>query len=131
MPNDIEAVVGNWYQNLEKGQEFEVIAVDEDSGLIEIQYFGGDVDEMDLESWSDLQLEVVDSPENWTGPMDDIEVDDLDYDETDMEPQDWERPARESSPPSTSSVSGADEEEPDDEWGEGAPSEEPREDINQ
>jgi hypothetical protein len=42
--------IGDWYR-LNGGQLFEVVAVDDDDGTIEIQYFDGAVEEMDVEDW--------------------------------------------------------------------------------
>ena len=42
--------IGEWYR-LNGGQLFEVVAVDDDDGTIEIQYFDGAVEEMDVEDW--------------------------------------------------------------------------------
>ncbi len=81
MENDIEPVVGNWYQQLDDGTLFQVTAVDEDEGLVEFQNFDGDIGEVSLDEWRNWDLEVSDPPEDWTGPVDDIEIDDLDYSE--------------------------------------------------
>ena len=91
MPFDVDPIEGNWYQHLDKGEKFEVLAVDDDNGLIEVQYFDGSVEEIDLDTWYNLEVEPVEPPEDWTGPMDNVEVDDLGYTETDMESEDWER----------------------------------------
>ena len=42
--------IGDWYR-LNGAQLFEVVAVDDDDGTIEIQYFDGTVEEMDVEDW--------------------------------------------------------------------------------
>lgn len=89
MPIDIDPIEGNWYQHFDKGEKFEVLAVDEDSRLIEIQYFDGNLEEIDFDGWYNLEIEPIEPPEDWTGPMDDIEHDDLGYTETDMEREDW------------------------------------------
>ncbi len=69
--------VGDWYRL--EGDLFEVVAVDEDDATIEIQYFDGTVEEMDLEDWEahceERGLEPVDPPEDWSGSVD-IEPDD-------------------------------------------------------
>lgn len=88
-------VVSQWYRHLDKGQEFQVTAIDEDDGTVELQHFDGDVEEVDLEDWYRLEVEPIEPPEDWTGPMDDIERDDLGYTETDMTAEDWNRPLRE------------------------------------
>jgi hypothetical protein len=38
-----------------------------------------------------LPLEQVEAPEDWTAPLDDVEIDDLGYSETDMTTGDWTR----------------------------------------
>lgn len=79
MPTDVDPIVGNWYRNLERDDRFEVVAMDEDEGVIEIQYFEGDVEEMDVDTWYEMDLEVIEAPEDWTGPMDAISRDDPGY----------------------------------------------------
>lgn len=92
----IEApIVGQWYHHRDKGYEFQVTAVDEDAGTVEMQHFDGDLEEVDLETWQAMEVEPVEQPENWTGPLDDVEPDDLGYTETDMSDDDWSEPLRE------------------------------------
>ncbi len=92
---EAEPVVDQWYRHLDKGQEFMVLAVNEDDGTVEIQHFDGDVEEIDLEDWYALPLEPIEPPENWTGPFDDVEPDDLDYSDTEMDEADWNAPLEE------------------------------------
>ena len=42
--------IGEWYR-LNRGDSFEIVAVDEDDGTVEIQHFDGTIEEMDLEDW--------------------------------------------------------------------------------
>ena len=68
--------IGDWYR-LTGGELFEVVALDEDDGTIEIQYFDGTIEEMDVEDW-DTQwdegaLESAEAPEDWSGSVD-VEV---------------------------------------------------------
>jgi len=84
--------IGQWYRRLDKGEIFQVTARDEGSRSIEIQAFDGELDEIDEESWTALPLELAEPPEDWTGPIDDIEVDDLGYSETEMSRRDWAAP---------------------------------------
>ena len=37
MSHDFEPLVGHWYRHLDKGQAFEVIAVDESQAMVEVQ----------------------------------------------------------------------------------------------
>ena len=48
-------VIGHWFRR-PNGTLFEVVAVDEDGGTIEIQQFDGTIDEFDFESWPDMLL---------------------------------------------------------------------------
>jgi len=80
--SDLDPIVGNWYKNVEEEKEFEVVAVDEDAQTVEIQYFEGEVEEIDLDSWYELALEPIEPPEDWSGAYDQMEPDDLGYDTT-------------------------------------------------
>jgi hypothetical protein len=65
--------IGNWYR--QNGDAlFEVVALDDDDGTIEIQYFDGTVEEMDIEDWTsqweDGALESAEPPEDWSGSVD-------------------------------------------------------------
>lgn len=123
MTTDADPVVRNWYQHLDKGQKFEVIEVDEDRGIVEIQYFDGDLDAVDLDEWYEQEIEPIEAPEDWTGPMDDIE-----RDETDSGEEEWSRPRRGASKRRRATDDEEGEEEEEDEWGEGRGDEEPWED---
>jgi hypothetical protein len=124
MHTDADPVVGNWYQHLDKGQKFEVVAVDEENALVEIQYFDGDMDELGLDVWHGLDIEPIEVPEDWTGPLDDVERDDLGYTETDMQPDDWTASVSEVKPTGEEVVR-EETEKPENESGEGYPEEEP------
>ena len=76
----------------DKGELFQVVGRDDKSRSIEIQYFDGDVDEIDGETWAALPIEPTEPPEDMTAPMDDIETDDLGYSETDMAGPMWQVP---------------------------------------
>ena len=92
----LDPIIGNWYRHLDKGQMFRVIAFDESDATIELQHFDGDIEEVSLVAWRDMDLEVSEAPEDWTGPMDDIEPDDLGYSsETAMSDEDWRAPLQE------------------------------------
>lgn len=95
MPIQQPPSVSQWYKHQDKGQEFQVVSVDEDEGTVEIQHFDGDVEELDMDTWYEMEIEPIETPEDWTGPMDDVEVDDLGYTETDMTDSDWSQPLEE------------------------------------
>ncbi len=122
MATDLDPIVQSWYQHLDIGQKFRVVAVDEDEGVVEIQHYDGDIEEIDSEAWYEMDIEQIESPEDWTGPVDYVERDDMGYTETGMSKEDWISPSRE--------IRSQDEwvtEEPadQDDWGEGFPKEEP------
>jgi hypothetical protein len=95
MPTAVHPVAGRWYQHLGKGQEFQVIDVDEPAAMVATQHFDGDLEAISLDDWYELELEVIEAPEDCTGPMDDIELDDLGYSDTAMDPDDWSAPLEE------------------------------------
>jgi len=86
------ARIGQWYSHLDKGEMFQVTALDPESKTIEIQTFDGEIDEIEEENWSALPLGLSEPPEDWTGPVDAVNVDDLGYSQTEMTAKDWEAP---------------------------------------
>ncbi len=97
MGRDHNPVPGQWYESLDDEEVFQVLSVDEDSELIELQYEDGDVEEIDYETWQELDLELTEEPEGWSGSEEDDEDDDLDDED------DWDEDE--------------DEEEEDDDYG--------------
>ena len=69
----MKPVIGNWYR-IQGSERFEVVAFDEDDGTIELQYFDGTIEEMDIEDWHAEReagsLEEVEAPEDWSGSVD-------------------------------------------------------------
>jgi hypothetical protein len=90
---DYEPVPGQWYENLEEEEQFRVLSIDEDSELIEIEYLDGDIEELDLEAWHEMDLERIAEPEGWS---------DEDDDDSDEDEEEWEEDD--------------DEDEDDDDW---------------
>jgi hypothetical protein len=68
------------------------VAVDEEDGSIEVQYFDGAVEEYEIETWYELEIEPTVPPEDWSGPYDDLERDDMGDTEVPMHPEDWNGP---------------------------------------
>lgn len=89
MHNKFDPVVDQWYRHRDKGAMLRVIAVEPAARLVEIQDFDGDIEEMDLDAWRDMDIDLAEAPEDWTGPYDDIGTDDLEHTETAPAPQDW------------------------------------------
>lgn len=68
--------IGHWYQDGLRTAMFEVVAVDKDGG-VEIQHFDGEIEELDLDSWYELELVEIPPPEDWSGPYE-MSKEDLD-----------------------------------------------------
>ena len=85
MINRLRPRVGKWYNHLDKGDLFQVVALDEASGTVEIQDFDGGLDEVDLEEWRQMFIETAAAPEDWSGAVGDLEPDDLGYTDTQAE----------------------------------------------
>jgi hypothetical protein len=98
---EYEPTAGQWYENLEENESFRVLSVDEDAETVEIEYLDGDIEEIDLDTWAELDLDKIDEPEGWAGG-DDEDDDDDDDDEEDEDLDDtWDDD---------------DDDEDDDEW---------------
>ncbi|HEU4653281.1 MAG TPA: DUF6763 family protein [Steroidobacteraceae bacterium] len=88
MGRDYDPVQGKWYQDLEENEIFQVLSVDPDEEIIELQYENGDIEEIDLDTWHELDLEHAEEPEGWASDDED-EEDDEDLEEED-EDEDWD-----------------------------------------
>jgi hypothetical protein len=68
-----QPAIGEWYR-LHGEQLFEVVAIDEDTATIEVQYSDGTVEELELgdwkEQWKSGALESAEAPEDWSGSID-------------------------------------------------------------
>jgi hypothetical protein len=87
---DYEPVAGQWYENVEEEESFRVLSVDEDSELVEIEYLDGDIEEIDLEAWHEMDLELTQEPEGWAAEDDDEEEEDEEEDEDEDDDEDWD-----------------------------------------
>lgn len=79
MNNEIEPVVGGWYEDLINGRVFQVVALDEDEAQVELQHSDGDIEELSLDEWHSMDVESTEAPDDWIGPLDDVERDNLDF----------------------------------------------------
>jgi hypothetical protein len=95
MTTEADPIVSNWYMRQDQGQKFQVVAVDESESVVEIQYFDGDIEEIDLDDWYPMDIEAIESPEDISGALDVSELDDLGSSITDTDPQDWDTPVQE------------------------------------
>ena len=124
MDIELDPIIGNWYRHLVKGQMFRIVAFDESEALIEVQHFDGDIEEVDLTAWRGMDLEIAAAPEDWTGPVDDVERDDLGYSETAMSASDWSGPLQETPLEQTEAWENTESEEDRADPGEGRSAEE-------
>jgi len=90
MGRDHNPVPGQWYESLDDEEVFQVLSIDEDAELVELQYEDGDVEEIDYETWQELDLDLTDEPEGWSGPDDEDDEDDEEEDEDDWDDEDDE-----------------------------------------
>jgi hypothetical protein len=77
MPLPIPAI-GDWYQAPD-GLKFEVVAVDDEDGTIDIQHFDGTVEELDFDAWEESECFPAEPPEDYSGSLD-IEREDMEFD---------------------------------------------------
>jgi len=88
---DYDPVKGQWFEDLEENEIFLVLSVDPDQELVEIQYENGDIEEIDLDTWHELDLERTTEPEGWaTDEAGDEEEEDDEEDLDDEDDDDWD-----------------------------------------
>lgn len=103
MGRDYDPIKGQWFEDLEENEIFLVLSVDPDTELVEIQYENGDIEEIDLDTWHELDLERAQKPEGWptedekveaedgaVADLEDDDEDDDDWDEDDDDDDDWD-----------------------------------------
>ena len=73
MSGQLEPLEGNWYYDLENDLKFTVVSFDEDEDLIELQYEDGETEEIEMDEWAELDLELSEEPEDWNTPDDEEE----------------------------------------------------------
>jgi hypothetical protein len=90
---DFDPTPGQWYEDLEREETFKVVAVDPDDAIVRVQWLNGEVEELDLDTWNELDLEQASEPEGWVDDDEDEEGDDEDLDDEDWdddEDDDWD-----------------------------------------
>jgi Family of unknown function (DUF6763) len=63
---NLAPAIGDWFLDRSQHQLFEVVALDEHSGTIEVQFVDGEVGEFDTENWRLLSVESAAPPEDWS-----------------------------------------------------------------
>ncbi len=93
MSRDNEPVRGRWYENVEEEETFRVLSVDEDTELVEIEYLDGEIEEIDIDSWHEMDLEVTTEPEGWSDEDDEEDEKskkEKEEEEEDEDDDDWD-----------------------------------------
>jgi hypothetical protein len=87
-----QPVIGMWYWDFLLKKNFEVVALDEREGTVEIQYFEGEVEELEHDMWYQRRVVAVPPPEDWSGPY---EVDKEEFyllKNEENHPESWDSP---------------------------------------
>ena len=71
--------VGCWYRDRQDGHLFQVVALDEHDGTVEMQDLDGDIDELEMDSWFDMSLDIAAAPEDPLGPGDPLDPEEREY----------------------------------------------------
>ena len=85
MARDYDPVQGKWYEDLEENEVFKVLSVDPDQELVEVQYENGDIEEIDLDTWHELDLELSQEPEGWASDDEKVEKEEEEEEEDEDE----------------------------------------------
>ena len=88
MQSVTEPVIGQWYEDIQK-RRFEVVAADEDA--VEIQYYDGDVEEVDMESWYLMNVVLAVEPNDASGPYDDLGMEEFGGERDESRSSDWQQ----------------------------------------
>jgi len=89
---DYEPQAGQWYEDLETEETFQVLSVDPDEEIIRIQWPDREIQEIDLDQWNEMDLDLAVPPEGWVDDTEDEDEDDVEDDEDweDDEDDDWD-----------------------------------------
>jgi hypothetical protein len=61
--------VGDWFKTVE-GDKLEIVAYDQEEGVVEVQFYDGTIEEYDLDDWGELETKPIAPPEDWAGSYD-------------------------------------------------------------
>jgi hypothetical protein len=91
---DYEPQAGQWYEDLDNEESFQVLSVDPDEEVIRLQWPDREIREIDLDQWNEMDLELALPPEGWVDDVeeedDDEDDEDDDWDEEDEDDDDWD-----------------------------------------
>lgn len=83
--------IGAWYFDREDQQVFEVVALDDEQGTIEVQYLDGAIGEFDREAWPQMPLVPAAAPEDSDAAYE-LSQEDRWHDDDTMSPDHWNNP---------------------------------------
>ena len=83
-------IIGDWYHK-PSGELFEVVALDDADGSIEIQYFDGTIEEVEMDVWHQGGYKTAEPPEDFSGSLD-MESEDTGLDTEIAGHQEWKDP---------------------------------------
>ena len=69
MANTYQPRLGDWYKSI-TSDRFEIVALDDDASTMEVQYFDGAIEEIDFDTWNEMEIVPIEPPEDWSGSMD-------------------------------------------------------------
>ncbi|MFQ5468718.1 MAG: DUF6763 family protein [Gammaproteobacteria bacterium] len=69
-------VIDGWYRDV-GGNMFMVVAWEEEEGILEIHHFEGELEQIDIDSWNRMELELISPPEDWDDSYDNLMTDDF------------------------------------------------------
>jgi hypothetical protein len=94
---DYDPEKGQWYEDLDREELFKVVSVDPDEILVRIQWLDGEVEDIDVDAWNELDLELATEPEGWVDESEDDDEDEEDeedeeddLDDLDEDDDDWD-----------------------------------------
>ncbi|MGB7740157.1 MAG: DUF6763 family protein [Steroidobacteraceae bacterium] len=94
MSRDYEPQAGQWYEDLDNEEAFQVLAVDPDEEIVRIQWPDREIREISLDQWNEMDLDLALPPEGWVDDVvaddEEDEEDDEDWDDDEEEDDDWE-----------------------------------------
>ena len=59
MSRDYDPEKGRWYEDLDREELFKVVSVDPDEILVRIQWLDGEIEDIDVDAWNELDLELA------------------------------------------------------------------------
>jgi hypothetical protein len=84
---DYEPQAGQWYEDLDTEETFQVLSVDPDEEIIRIQWPDREVQALELDQWNEMDLELAVPPEGWVDDAEDADDED-DEDDIELEEED-------------------------------------------